>query len=270
MGSLGSREISGIKRQLCWVEERGQEGLGYWLVIEYECYFNSNRTDYVKICQSRPLPLFIDKSQLEQRFIIDGHYQAEVEILWCHLAYFNDSVLQQFLLDVLLNDELIQRFCRSQGSLNHHHGYAGGLIDHSLEVAESAALLCHQHQLGQRAQEVAFLGGLFHDIGKTILFYNEIDGVCGEHEAYNFLVLSRPLDRLKSASPALFEALSACLYLQNRHQKDPYKIANIVRMCDRLSADLFDWKQAFSQVPSYFWYTKSRDQNCIFKRLKKR
>ncbi len=264
-----STEIPNIQRQLCWVEKRGQEGQGYWQVIEYECHFNSNTRDNARLFQSRSLPLFIDKSQLEQRFIIDGHYQAELEILWCHLAYFNDPFLQAFFLDVLLNDALIEKFCRSQGSLKHHHAYAGGLIEHSLEVAQNAALLCHQHQLGQRAQEVAFLGGLFHDIGKTILFYNDTDGVCGEHEAYNFLVLSRPLERLKSASPALFEALSGSLYLQNEHHKDPYKIAKIVRMCDSLSAQCFDWKEAFSHVPSYFWYTKSRDQSCIFKRLKK-
>lgn len=63
---------------------------------------------------------------------------------------------------------------------------------------------------------VAFVGGLLHDIGKIHLYYNAEDGegICGQHESYNFLVLARQMEALRMAALRLFEAPSSCLSIK--------------------------------------------------------
>jgi hypothetical protein len=187
--------------------------------------------------------------------------------LWGMLSYFRDKELRAFYYSVLTDDVIMAPFFQAKASHRHHHNHVGGLLEHSHEVAMTAAMLCVQHNLGRRSTCVAFLGGLLHDIGKLHLYYNYQKGVCGQHEAYNFLVLGQPLEVLRVTAPQVFEALTDCLTVKVGKHAEAYLPASLVRMCDRLSVDLSNWRQAFVNLPHYYWYAKSPRDEQIYKRL---
>ncbi|MCT7655010.1 TraI domain-containing protein [Oceanimonas sp. NS1] len=189
------------------------------------------------------LPAVVGRQQVERQLAwLPEPQQSLLMDVWSMLAVIDDEVLQNFLLDILSNDAIMAPFCQSQASHRHHHDQRGGLLAHSHEVAMTAAMLSSQYGLGQRSIWVAFVGGLLHDIGKIRLYYNENTGTCGQHESLNFMVLGQQLEQLRLVSPKMFEALSACLEARVGKYADPYQVANIVRMCDRLSADVSNWK----------------------------
>tara|TARA_R110002167_G_scaffold204404_9_gene408521 strand:+ start:280 stop:1014 length:735 start_codon:yes stop_codon:yes gene_type:complete len=214
------------------------------------------------------LPVMLGRQQLErQQAWLPEAKQALLVDIWSMLAVIEDGVLRQFLLAVLTDDSIMAPFCQSRASHRHHHDQQGGLLVHSHEVAMTAAMLSSQHGLGQRSVWVAFVGGLLHDVGKIRLYYNESAGICGQHESLNFMVLGPQLEQLRIASPKVFEALSACMAVKVGQYADPYQVANIVRMCDRLSAEVSNWKNAFARVPDHFWYARSPRDQQMYKRL---
>ncbi|MBO1520698.1 HDIG domain-containing metalloprotein [Oceanisphaera pacifica] len=221
-----------------------------------------------QLCSVVSLPQLIDKQKLTQQLALVSEEQKPLlEEIWSMLAYIEGAALRDFLLEVLMNDSIMVPFCQGQGSHRHHHDELGGLLAHSHEVAMTAAMLCNKHQLGGTSVWVAFVGGLLHDIGKIRLYYNQPSGMCVQHESYNFMLLADPLDRLSVRAPKIFEALSACLSVKVGQHGEPYQVASIVRMCDRISAEVSNWRRAFTNVPDYYWYAKSPLDNQLYKRL---
>jgi len=189
--------------------------------------------------------------------------------IWGMLGHLQDPALWTFYHAVLADDAIMGPFFQARASHHHHHDHVGGLLEHSHEVATTASTLCLQHRVGPLSACVAFIGGLLHDIGKIHLYYNQHGGVgiCGQHESYNFLVLARPMETLRVASPRLFEALSSCLSVKVGGRVDAYLPASMVRMCDRLSVEVCNWRRAFADVPPHYWYAKSTRDEQLYKRL---
>jgi 3'-5' exoribonuclease len=69
------------------------------------------------------------------------------------------------------------------------------------------------------------------------------------------------------AAPRLFEALSSCLSIKIGGRVDAYLPASMVRMCDRLSVEVSNWRRAFADAPAYYWYAKSPGDAQLYKRL---
>ncbi|PSJ37795.1 HD domain-containing protein [Zobellella taiwanensis] len=236
---------------------------GQWVLAEL-----NGQDEQGQLGSVQTLPAVVGRQQVEHQLAwLSGQQQALLMDVWSMLAVIDDEVLRDFLLDILSNDAIMAPFCNSRASHRHHHDQPGGLLAHSHEVAMTAAMLCSQYGLGQRSIWVAFVGGLLHDIGKIRMYYNENAGICGQHESFNFMVLGQQLERLRLSSPKVFEALSACLETKVGKYTDPYQVASIVRMCDRLSADVSNWKNAFARVPAYFWYARSSRDQQLYKRL---
>ncbi len=216
----------------------------------------------------RCLPPGIQKGLLEQQL---GWLESENRVfllnIWTMLAHIEDSALQAFLLEVLSDEQVMLPFCTAKASGSYHHNQPGGLLAHSYQVAMCAAIMCSQLQLGRRAAWVAFLGGLFHDLGKIWMFYNSSQGHGGQHESYSFILLARHLESLRQASHQLFEALTSCLSIAKAGAHDPYQVADIVRMCDRMSAAACSRRSAFEGMPDYFWYAFSSQDGRLYKRL---
>tara|TARA_R110002050_G_scaffold16340_1_gene49602 strand:+ start:4115 stop:4990 length:876 start_codon:yes stop_codon:yes gene_type:complete len=214
--------------------------------------------------------------EIEDAAVIIRHFawvpagkESLLRDIWGMLNYLPSPALRTFYKSVLADDELMQPFLTSMASHHHHHDYAGGLIEHSHEVAMTAAALSLLYGLEPLSVSVAFIGGLLHDIGKIHLYYNVQGphGVLGQHESFNFMVLAKQLTVLRLSAPKLFEALSCCLSIKFRHQNDAYLPSTIVHMCDRLSVDVCNWRRAFANVPHYYWYAKSPRDALMYKRL---
>ena len=63
----------------------------------------------------------------------------------------------------------ITGFLSGAGRGHHHHqDHVGGLLEHSVEVAMTARMLCRQYRLDGRTADVAFLGDYFARCGQTL------------------------------------------------------------------------------------------------------
>lgn len=189
-------------------------------------------------------------------------------MLWHMLGVIKIPELRSFYFAVLSDDELMERFYRAKASHHHHHNYEGGLLEHSYQVASSAASMGRQYKLGHTSECICFLGGLLHDLGKVRLFYNDShQGVCGQHEAFTLMILAKPLEELRRLRPNLFEALAAVFTVKVGRHQPQYLPETIVRLCDSLSAEVSRCRKAFAGMPDYFWYAKSELDDRVYKRL---
>lgn len=75
-----------------------------------------------------------------------------------------EPLLKEFVCNVLLQPNIGLKFIQCPASIKHHHNYGGGLLEHSVEVAQDFAMHA-QHHSEQR--DLAIATGLLHDIGKT-------------------------------------------------------------------------------------------------------
>ena len=214
--------------------------------------------------------------EVEDKAMVMRHFKwstigsnSALRDIWAVLGYIPEPALRAFYHAVLSDDSIMRPFYSAKASHHHHHDHVGGLLEHSHEVASTAVMLCMRHNLGPLSLALAFIGGLLHDIGKVHLYYNQEPGlgVCGQHEAYNLLILARPLEALRQASPKIFEALTGCLVAKVGQRSGQYPTETIVRMCDRLSAEVSNWRRAFENKPESFWYAKCANTDHIYKRL---
>ncbi|CAO1659163.1 TraI domain-containing protein [Halomonas sp. NYA30] len=77
--------------------------------------------------------------------------------------------LRAFLTRVLERKDRLEAFLNAPASVNYHHAYPGGLLEHSLNVANNAVamLRLNEPSMSRLMQETCFVAGLLHDIGKT-------------------------------------------------------------------------------------------------------
>jgi len=79
-------------------------------------------------------------------------------------AQVKNEGLRRLLNLVFLDDDRCHKFLTAPASLKHHHAFAGGLAQHTLEVASicwsKSAHLAHEDR------EVLLTAALLHDIGK--------------------------------------------------------------------------------------------------------
>jgi len=72
--------------------------------------------------------------------------------------------LTRFLSDVFVGNGIGINFLQCPASLRHHHSFAGGLLAHSVDVANK---LLSENQFKGAERDIAIVSALIHDIGKT-------------------------------------------------------------------------------------------------------
>ena len=75
------------------------------------------------------------------------------------------------VLDAVFDEDMIAEFSKAPASVRYHHGYAGGLLEHSLSMAAIARAVAEQHKPALDG-DLLVAGCLLHDIGK-ILGYSQ-------------------------------------------------------------------------------------------------
>lgn len=87
---------------------------------------------------------------------------TELEALVATLA----EPWQGFVRHTLLNDTFRKQFANAPAARQMHHAYIGGLMEHSLSMAQLAAMLADHYSYVNKDLLVA--GALLHDMGKVI------------------------------------------------------------------------------------------------------
>ena len=145
----------------------------------------------------------------------------------------------------------ITGFYRGRASHHHHHDHGVALLEHSVEVAMTARMLCRQYRFDGRTADVAFLG-IAARCGQTLplLQRGSRRGIRSQHEALNFMKLEPHLQSLMSQDPRAFEkpCRPVCPH--------PDWQAALSSICRRLSSrwridyrpEVFNWRRCLQDV----------------------
>jgi len=97
---------------------------------------------------------------------------SSLDLLVKTVRSFESMHLQNFVSRVLERKGKLEVFLNAPASLNYHHSYRGGLLDHSLEVAKNAVSMMQltEPDAPRLLKETCFIAGLLHDIGKTYTY----------------------------------------------------------------------------------------------------
>jgi 3'-5' exoribonuclease len=148
IGELQPQTMTSIEARACDV------GKGPYMHLKYaECASNASLKSVV---------------QLPEKLSVKPEYLSElVEFV----LSIKTQELYDFVNNVLFMGDTGLRFIQCPASLNYHHNYTGGLLEHSIEVCRSAIA---KGVLSGAKRDLAVIAGLLHDIGKTRTF--TIDG----------------------------------------------------------------------------------------------
>lgn len=163
--------------------------------------------------------------------------------------------LRAFLTRVLERKDRLEAFLNAPASVNYHHAYPGGLLEHSLNVANNAVamLRLNEPSMSRLMQETCFVAGLLHDIGKTYTYDskgkpNAAWKLCS-HDAFTLEACAYGLAYLDKHAPELAIMLRhvwTCASPGARYgQKAAITLARYIRDADGQSAMADNQMRAF-------------------------
>jgi 3'-5' exoribonuclease len=102
--------------------------------------------------------------------------EQDVDKMWSDITALAESVesepLRQLTLDLLNRHEA--EFKEFPAAASKHHAYIGGLLEHTLEVAEGVSTYAERNPALGIRRDLAVAGAILHDIGKLVEFENPI------------------------------------------------------------------------------------------------
>lgn len=94
----------------------------------------------------------------------EGDIEALMERLMSLMNTVGDEYLKQLLKKIFLDDELSKKFKVAPAAVNMHHSYLGGLLEHTVSVAELGRQLAAKYNADH---DLLVTAALLHDIGKV-------------------------------------------------------------------------------------------------------
>lgn len=169
--------------------------------------------------------------------------------------------LKAFVHQVLGQPSVGCDFFSLPASANHHHCQAGGLAQHSLEVAQ--AVYAVSSSFAEHERWLAAVAGLLHDLGKVRCF--DADGRRTEtgylisHELIGLELIVPALTHLGSVWADSANALRYLFgwMLHPRQQRPMMPIALTIRQADVMSAAADNRQRVFSSKPDWQPFARS-------------
>ena len=101
---------------------------------------------------------FMQASPVAPDVLQAGLLQARTRVKDKHLKKLLKKIFQD-------DEEFAQAFVRAPAAKGAHHAYVGGLVEHTVSVADSAWLMAGRY--GELSSDLLLTGALLHDIGKV-------------------------------------------------------------------------------------------------------
>jgi len=151
--------------------------------------------------------------------------------------------LRHFIAEVLIPSHICLGFIQAPASLNHHHNSPGGLIAHSIEVAQIVATMPWQDN---EHRDLAITAALLHDIGKVKTLSAQIKrtrvGQWVDHDSLTLEICSNALLSLGQYNEKYATLLRHVWTCASPGARYGYRaatpIANAVQNADNLSASM--------------------------------
>ncbi|GFD95760.1 hypothetical protein KUL156_18470 [Alteromonas sp. KUL156] len=118
------------------------------------------------------------------------------------------KALRRFVSHTLIQSRVMVPFLRNPASLNYHHNYIGGLLRHSIRVAELFA----KNMVGRKEEKaLGIVGALLHDIGKTVTLSESMiytaTGTMVNHDSLTLELCASALILLSKTNPRYADIL---------------------------------------------------------------
>lgn len=191
--------------------------------------------------------------------------------------------LVKFVDAVFSDDEIALAFLQVPASRKHHHNHASGLLEHSIEVAETVS---HQQCKNTGERDISIVAALLHDIGKVKTLQANINSTTlGKMVSHDDLTLElcapalKHLDKEWSDAALTLRHVWNCASTGARYGfKRNSTIANFLQFADKLSVDRFDESIAFKKSnettgfawdgAKYYWRPKPGKTNIERRRFR--
>lgn len=168
--------------------------------------------------------------------------------------------LKNFIRRVIERRNRLEAFLNAPASRSQHHAYRGGLLEHSLEVAQNVVTMIklNEPDMPRTLLELGFVAGLLHDIGKTFTYDSKGKptsawSLC-EHDALTLEACAIALAYLDRHEPELAITLRhiwTCASPGARYGVRPATtLARYVRDADAQSAASNKFSQVFQKSKS--------------------
>ncbi len=164
-------------------------------------------------------------------------------MLFDYLQKMSKGGLATFMSAVFLDDDITPAYLRCRGSANHHHKFMGGLLVHSVQVANLVQTQSICLGLSLEETELGIAGALLHDLGKI-----EVVGEANprpkdpglfSHEVTTIKLLAPHLKLLKAIDSRTAWTMEHILHQMIPAQKSKIAslvICDLIRTADQLSA----------------------------------
>ncbi|MDD4903571.1 MAG: OB-fold nucleic acid binding domain-containing protein [Candidatus Bipolaricaulis sp.] len=172
--------------------------------------------------------------------------EHDIEEMWSHLLTLASSIEPdplRVLTESLLREHA-DAFRQAPAAVSNHHAYLGGLLEHTLEVAQGVARFADdQPSLGMR-RGLAISGAILHDVGKLLELENPIAPRYSlEGQLIGHLLLGRDMVRAVAATltwpdprlPLLLEHI-----LISHHGELEYAAAMVPKVSEAVAVYHFD------------------------------
>lgn len=149
--------------------------------------------------------------------------------------------LRDLLCHTFGQEQIALPFMQAPASLNYHHNYPGGLLEHSIQCAR---IIQDLSIFSQQDRELGIAAALLHDLGKIktigVDFSRPELGKAIDHEAITLELCSTALARLDRHHPKLgidLRHILTCRSLRRWGHEPKLPIAHALQLADRLSSD---------------------------------
>ena len=170
--------------------------------------------------------------------------RARAALDW--LIAFTDGLcneaLRSFMTAILVDPTIGHRFIRSRASGSYHRAYPGGLIVHSVEVAQLAGQWAQLLGESQLSIEMIMVGALIHDLGKidTVGEKNPrpLNPSLYQHETQTIHLLSPHINRLIEVGRIEGMVISHLVgrFASPKHFRAQTMAEELIRFADQASA----------------------------------
>jgi 3'-5' exoribonuclease len=166
-----------------------------------------------------------------------------VDLMIQLVGSISQPCLTRFVVDVLSKPEVGIAYIQHPGSINHHHNYSGGLLEHSVEVAQ---YFHDESKISSHDRDLGIVASLLHDIGKTQCYTSNVNytakGYLVSHDSLTLEICAAALSTLAKQNAGYANQLRhawTCYSPNSRYGFKPKtSLARKLQRYDRMSAEL--------------------------------
>ncbi|MCR5830754.1 MAG: HD domain-containing protein [Lachnospiraceae bacterium] len=193
--------------------------------------------------------------------------ERNIEEMWSELKAYADGIGNQHLkklLDAFLSDEAFaKKFRKSSAAKAVHHGFVGGLLEHTLSVTNMCDYFAKAYPMLNR--DLLITVAILHDIGKTReLSEFPLNDYTDEGQLMGHIVMGahmamEKMDAMSDFPPKLYSEVTHCIlahhgeYEFGSPKKPALMEAVALHFADNTDAKMETMKEIFSSTTEDGW-----------------